>query len=246
MRREVPGAARGDARRRGSTRCASSRRSQGRRGTAARRSGRRRRKRRKRRRKRRRRASGHPRGPPPRAGRYAAGGERVVPNSVRLGCFPGTRTPPPGVMTVTNGGDGGAARRARVDEWFGKPAVGGDWPEHGRKVVFRAADGDARAHGAMRELRPRARHDAHRVRGRAHAHGRRRQPGDGEQHVPGGDVRVRGDPARRRRREALAGGPGRARPRHEHARRRRSPRTRRSSTWSEVRARREAALPREP
>ena len=37
-----------------------------------------------------------------------AGGERVVPNSVRLGCFPGTRTPPPGVMTVTNGGDGGA------------------------------------------------------------------------------------------------------------------------------------------
>ena len=37
-----------------------------------------------------------------------AGGERVVPNSVRLGCFPKTRTPPPGVMTATNGGDGGA------------------------------------------------------------------------------------------------------------------------------------------
>ena len=38
-----------------------------------------------------------------------AGGERVVPNSVRLGCFPKTRTPSTkGVMTVTNGGDGGA------------------------------------------------------------------------------------------------------------------------------------------
>ena len=174
-----------------------------------------------------------------------AGGERVVPNSVRLGCFPGTRTPPPGVMTVTNGGDGGAVDpRAGAQGWKTPPG-GGDWPNIGG-VVFRAADGDARAHGAMRELRPRARHDAHRVRGRAHAHGRRRQPGDGEQHVPGGDVRVRGDPARRRRREALAGGPGRARPR-ARARTTASPsRTRRSSTWSEVRARREAALPREP
>lgn len=38
-----------------------------------------------------------------------AGGERVVPNSVTLGCFPKTRTPSKkGVMTVTNGGDGGA------------------------------------------------------------------------------------------------------------------------------------------
>ena len=38
-----------------------------------------------------------------------AGGERVVPNSVRLGCFPKTRTPSKkGVMTATNGGDGGA------------------------------------------------------------------------------------------------------------------------------------------
>ena len=38
-----------------------------------------------------------------------AGGERVVPNSVRLGCFPGTRTPSKkDVLTVTNGGDGGA------------------------------------------------------------------------------------------------------------------------------------------
>ena len=36
-----------------------------------------------------------------------AGGERVVPNSVRLGCFPKTRTSK-GVMTETNGGDGGA------------------------------------------------------------------------------------------------------------------------------------------
>ena len=38
-----------------------------------------------------------------------AGGERVVPNSVTLGCFPKTRTPSKkGVMTATNGGDGGA------------------------------------------------------------------------------------------------------------------------------------------
>tara|TARA_B110000977_G_scaffold84276_1_gene112584 strand:+ start:8672 stop:10882 length:2211 start_codon:yes stop_codon:yes gene_type:complete len=120
------------------------------------------------------------------------GGQRVVPNSLRLGggtYFPFTTFRLPDCPYKTDTFFYNLRRKPKKGALHHRP-------EHGRQIRVCPANRAARFDGADRLFCSRGRHAAHRIQRRAHQDGRQRQPRHRVLDVSGGDGGVRWDSRR--------------------------------------------------